>query len=311
MRSLRSSAKDYLALRRALGFKLQREEAWLLDFVAFMERNHANRVTRKRVLQWLRRNNTGSSSYQALRFTAIRGFASYRSAIDPHTDVPPADLVPPAHHRKRFYLYSDEDIRRLLAEALKSRSGATSITKWVRYTLLGLLSVTGLRIGEALNLDVDDVDLAQGILTIRNSKFGKSRLVPVHPSTRTALKKYLRRRNEYFKGRSIVPFFVTQHGTRMTRSEVQDSFVRMSRKTGLRGPDDRYGPRLNDFRHSAAMRALIQCYRSRANPDRRLPAISTYLGHTNLRYTYWYLHQSPALTKEVVRRLERYWEHVP
>ncbi len=308
MKSLQTSVQDYLAMRRALGFKLQRHEAHLLDFVEFMQRHRARRVTGKWMVRWVRENPSTDPSYQGLRFGAIRGFAIYHSTVDPHTEVPPADLMPRTHGRNRFYLYSDEEVQRLLAETLKHRVGATSISRWVRYTLYGLLSVTGLRIGEALRLNLADVDLDQGILTIRDSKFGKSRLVPLHPSTRTALRRYLQRRNDYFNRRDIEPFFVSRHGTRMRHNDAWKSLVRLSRKIGLRGPSDRRGPRLHDFRHRVAVQAILRCYHSGVDPERRLPALSTYLGHSNLHHTYWYLHQNPALMKQAVGRLERSWE---
>ncbi len=308
MKSLQSSVQDYLAMRRALGFKLQRHEAHLRDFVAFMQRHRARRVTGKWMVRWVRENPSTDPSYQGLRFGAIRGFAIYHSTVDPRTEVPPADLMPRTHGRNRFYLYSDEEVQRLLAETLKHRVGATSISRWVRYTLYGLLSVTGLRIGEALRLNLGDVDFDQGILTIRDSKFGKSRLVPLHPTTRIALRRYLQRRNDYFKRRDIEPFFVSRHGTRMRHNDAWKSLVRLSRKIGLRDPSDRRGPRLHDFRHRVAVQVMLRCYRSGVDPERRLPALSTYLGHSDLRHTYWYLHQNPALMKQAVGRLERCWE---
>jgi integrase len=311
MMGLRASAREYLAMRRALGFKLERHEAHLLDFVAFMERHRTRRITRKWVDRWVRQNPSVDPNYRALRLCVIRGFARYRSSIDPHTEIPPPAALPRPRGPKRYYLYSDEEIRRLLAETLKRRVGATSISRWVRYTLYGLLSVTGMRIGEALRLDVSDVDLDQGILTLRNSKWGKSRLLALRPSTCKALRNYLRRRHEYFKGRSIVPFFVSRHGTRMMHHDAWKSFVRLSRKIGLRGATDRRGPRLHDFRHRAAVEALLQCSESGADTERRLPALSTYLGHTELSHTYWYLHQNPSLMKQAVAHLERYWESSP
>jgi integrase/recombinase XerD len=309
--SLRSSLKRYLAMRRALGFKLQRHEAHLMGFVAYMEKHHARRITGKKIVDWVRENRSVEPSYQGVRFGAVRGFAIYHSAVDPRTDVPPSDLMPRTRGGNRFYLYSDAEIRRLLAETLKPRVGATSICRWVRYTLYGLLSVTGLRIGEALRLNVTDVDMDRGILHIRDSKFRKSRLVPIHASTRTALRNYLRRRDEYFHGRDIAPLFVSRHGTRLSHNDAWKSLVRLSKKIGLRGPTDRRGPRLHDFRHLAATQVLLRCYRSGADPERRLPSLSTYLGHSDLRHTYWYLHQHPALMKGAVRRLERGWRPTP
>jgi integrase len=311
MKSLRAAVRDYLAIRREMGFKLERYEAWLYDFVEFMSRHHARRLTGKWIVKWVLQNPSTDSSYQKLRFCAIRGFARYCSAIDPSTEVPPADLMPPGRARNRFYLYSDGEIRRLLAETLKHRVGATSISRWVRYTLYGLLCVTGMRVGEALRMDVNDVDLDKGIITIRNSKFGKSRLVPLHPSTRTALRKYLCRREEYFKGQSIVPLFVTRHGTRLNYNDAWKSFVKLSRKIGLRGPTDRRGPRIHDFRHCAAVKVMLRCYRSGHDPEKRLPVLSTYLGHVDVNHTYWYLHQNPALMNRAVARLERYWSCPP
>lgn len=310
MTSLRTSVRDYLSMRRVLGFKLERQEAHLLNFVRFMQRHRARHITGKWIVRWVRENPSTDPSYQGFRFRTIRGFAIYHSTVDLQTEVPPADLIPHTRGRNRFYLYSDAEVQRLLAETLKHRVGATSISRWVRYTLYGLLSVTGLRIGEALRLNLADVDLDQGILTIRDSKFGKSRLVPLHPSTRTALRRYLQRRNNYFNRRDIEPFFVSHHGTRMLHNDAWKSLVRLSRKIGLRGPSDRRGPRLHDFRHRVAVQGLLRCYRSGADPERRLPALSTYLGHGDLRHTYWYLHQNPALMKEAVRRLERCWECV-
>ena len=124
----------------------------------------------------------------------------------------------------------------------------------------------------------------------------------------TALRRYVKRRNDYFRRGDIEPFFVSRHGTRMLHADAWKSLVRLSRKIGLRGPSDRRGPRLHDFRHRAAVQAMLHCYRSGADPERRLPALSTYLGHSNLRHTYWYLHQNPALMKQAVGRLERCWE---
>ena len=307
MTSLRTSVKNYLAMRRALGFKLERQEAYLLDFVAFMQRHRLRRITGKQIIRWVRENPSNDPCYQGLRFGSVRLFAVYHSTVDPRTEVPPADLMPRVQGRNRFYLYSDDEIRRLLAETLKHRVGATSISRWVRHMLYGLLSVSGLRIGEALRLNVTDVDLDRGILNIRDSKFKKSRLVPLHASTLTALRKYLHRRKQYFQGREIEPLFVSRHGTRMSHNDAWKSLVRLSRKIGLRKPTDRRGPRLHDFRHCVAAKVMLRCYRSGADPQRRLPALSTYLGHVDLKHTYWYLHQNPALMKQAVERLECCW----
>lgn len=181
MNSLHDCALEYLTMRRALGFKMKKYEGWLLDFAAFMERRRAVRITVRLALKWAQQTRSADQNYRASRLRAIRGFARYRSLIDPRTEIPPPDLLPTQRRRFQPYLYSEDEIRRLLAASLQPRRSATSISRWGRFTLFGLLSVTGLRVSEALNLDLNDVDLDQGVLTIRNSKFGKSRLVPVHP----------------------------------------------------------------------------------------------------------------------------------
>ena len=311
MKSLHDCVHEYLAMRRALGFKLKTDERLLRDFAAFMERRHAKRITVKLAIKWAQQPRSVGSNYHVGRLRAVRSFARYCILIDPRTEVPSAGLLP--RHRCLFqpHLYSANEVRRLMAACLQRRRAATSISRWTRFTLLGLLSVTGLRVSEALNLNMTDVDLDRGVLTIRNSKFGKSRLVPVHPSTRAALRNYLQRRNEYFTGRPIVPFFVSRHGTRMGHHALHKTFVILSKKIGLRKPSDRQGPRLHDFRHSMAVEVLRRCYRSSTDPERRLPALATYLGHTSLSYTYWYLHQNPSLMKQAMTRLERHWENLP
>jgi integrase len=311
MNSLRECLHEYLAMRRALGFRLKKDERLLLEFAAFMERRRAKRITVKLSIKWAQRTGSTDRNYHAGRLRAIRSFARYRILIDPHTEIPSADILPRQRRVFHPHLYSEDEIRRLLAATLQRRRSATSISRWARFTLFGLLSVTGLRVSEALNLDLEDVDLDQGILTIRNSKFGKSRLVPVHPSTRAALVDYLRRRNEYFADRPIVPFFVSRHGTRMGYRALHDTFLILLRKLGLRKPSDRQGPRLHDLRHSMAVEVLRRCGRSGADPERRLPALATYLGHTNLSHTYWYLHQNPSLMKQAMTRLEGRWEDSP
>jgi integrase/recombinase XerD len=307
VKNLRTSVQDYIAMRRALGFKLVKYDDRLLDFVTFLKRQGSTYITVKQALEWVAQTPSTDPNYRADRLGVVRGFARYRSAIDPRTQIPGADLLPRNTPRLQPHLYTPEEVRRLLLMILQPRRAATPISRWSRYAILGLLSVTGLRISEALNLNLKDVDLDQGILTIRHSKWGKDRLVPIHPSTRAALSEYLRRRNECFAGRSIVPFFVSRYGARMTHSNLHRTFMIVSRKLGLRGPCARRGPRLHDFRHRMAVLTLLRCYASGADPQRRLPALSTFLGHTRLAHTYWYLHQHPELMQHAVHRLEKHW----
>ena len=222
------------------------------------------------------------------------------------TDIPPSGLLPYRPGRARPYLYSNNEVRQLLqaARRLPSIHGLRGPTY---YCLLGLLAVSGLRISEARNLQTEDVDLKEGILTIRGAKFGKSRLVPIHPSTRKALADYAARRDR-FLARRPATFFVSGRGTRLDGAEVRRTFYFLSRQIGLRGPTDSHGPRLHDFRHRFAVEALIQWYRSGQDVERRLPILTTFLGHVHVADTYWYLSACPELMGLAVKRFEDYWE---
>ena len=308
MSNLREGIADYLELRRSLGFKLRKDERLLLDFAQFMERRRVTRITSKLALTWAKRPESTDPNYLAGRLRAIRSFARYRIVADPRTEIPPTDLLPRQRSTFQPHIFSQEEIARLLAASLQRRRGAKPISRWSRYAIFGLLSVTGMRVGEALKLDLKDVDLDQGVLTIRNAKFGKSRLVPVHATTCTALKLYLEQREAFLGGRVAAPFFISPLGTRVTHCTLDDSFRRLCRKLGLRGRSGAKGPRMHDMRHTMAVEVLRRCYGTGADPERRLPALSTYLGHTHLNYTYWYLHQNPSLMTQAVTRLEHYWE---
>jgi integrase/recombinase XerD len=308
MNSLRDGIVDYLALRRSLGFKLKKDERLLMDFAEFMERRGATWMTSRLALAWAQQPESTDPNYLAGRLRAIRSFARYRIVTDPRTEIPPTDLLPQQRSTFRPHIFSQDEIASVLTASLQRRRGAKPISRWSRYAIFGLLSVTGMRVSEVLNLDLEDVDLDNGVLIIRNSKFGKSRLVPVHATTCAALKLYLEQRNAFLAGRIARPFFISPLGRRITHSALSPSFRRMFRKLGLRGSSDTTGPRLHDLRHTMAVEVLRQCYYAGADPERRLPALSTYLGHSHLHYTYWYLHQNPSLMKQAVMRLEHYWE---
>ena len=220
--------------------------------------------------------------------------------------MPPSGLLPYRPARARPYLYSNDEIRKLLQAARKLPS-AHGLRGPTYYSLLGLLAVAGLRISEARNLQTDDVDLKKGVLTIRGTKFGKSRLVPIHPSTRKVLSDYATRRDRFLRRRPAT-FFVSGRGTRLDGAEIRRTFYVLSRQVGLRGPSDSHGPRLHDFRHRFAVETLIQWYRSGQDVERRLPVLSTYLGHVHMADTYWYLSACPELMGLAVRRFEDYWE---
>ena len=191
-------------------------------------------------------------------------------------------------------------------------SGVDSYALWMYYTFFGLLSVTGLRLSEAQNLEVRDVDLDAAVLTIRGAKFGKSRLVPIHTSTCEVLAEYLRRRARHWRQRPVSSYlFVSSWGNRLDGGEIHRTFYALSRQIGLRGPSDHRGPRLHDFRHRVATWTLIRWYRTHQDPERKLPLLSAYLGHVHVADTQWYLSGSPELMREAMRRLESRWEDQP
>lgn len=305
MNTLKSALQNYLSMRRGFGFKFQTQEKRLTGFVRFMEERGATIVTNKLALEWATQSPERCPSW-GLRLTDVRGFARYLSCLDSRTEVPPTQMLP-GPTRAKPYLYTEKEIVKLLTAALELRPKG-GLRRWTYHYLLGLLSVTGLRISEALSLRCEEVDLAEGILTVRDSKFGKSRLVPLHPTTRSALESYAKRRDAHiFPSRSLY-FFVAEGGGQLLYRDVYRAFGRISRQTGLRGPADHTGPRLHDFRHRFAVQTLLTWYRSGQSVELLLPVLSTYLGHTRVRYTYWYLSACPELMGQAARRLEKRWE---
>jgi integrase/recombinase XerD len=308
MTSLRQAVQEYLALRRSLGFKLHKAGKALPAFVAFMEAQGASVITSQVALTWAQQPRTVQPAEWASRLSIVRGFARHRRATDLRTQVPPDGLLPYRPARARPYLYSDEDIRRLL-RAARALPADHSLRPWTYYCLLGLLSVAGLRISEAQNLTLQDVDLQAGVLTIRGAKFGKSRLIPVHASTQRVLADYLARRTRQWAGRSVsAHVFVSSRGHRLDVGDIHRTFYALSRQIGLRGVADRHGPRLHDLRHRFAVTALVRWYRAGVDAERRLPLLSAYLGHVHVSDTYWYLSAWPALMRAATSRLERWWE---
>jgi integrase len=298
-------------MRRGLGFKLREAGNGLIDFVTFLEQHKASFITQALVLEWVQQPLNARPAYWAARLSFVRGFARYRSAIDPRTQVPPTALLPFKPKRARPYLYSDEEIRSLLRAALRMpyRYERGKLRPWAYYCLFGLLSVSGLRLGEARNLEVQDVDLKAAVLTIRGAKFGKTRLVPLHASTCRVLANYIARRRRHWAGRAVSSYlFVSSRGNRLDGGDIHRAFYAVSRKIGLRGASDSRGPRLHDMRHRFATNTLVQWYRSGQDPERRLPVLSAYLGHVHVADTQWYLEGCPELMREAMKRLQQRWE---
>jgi len=307
MSPLRGRLEEYLALRRALGFKLIRAARLLPDFVASLEHHHAPTLTTALALAWAQQPPAGPPAWWAERLSLVRGFARYLQALDARTEVPPPGLVRAHRPRAMPYVYSDRDLARLMAAArqLHPRFRAGTYT-----TLIGLLATTGMRIGEAIRLDRQDVAWTPGLLIVRDSKFGKSRELPLHATTLAALRAYAALRDRRL--RAAAPgFFLSTAGTRLISQNVHRTFLGLVRRAGLERCAARGRPRPHDLRHTFAVRTVLGWYHAGLDVEARLPRLSTYLGHVAPSSTYWYLSATPALMALVAQRLERAMEARP
>jgi integrase len=307
---MQDALRDYLAMRRALGFKLVSDGTGLSSFVTFLEDAQAEYISTQLALAWAQTPTSVQPARWARRLEFVRGFARYCAAIDPRTEAIPVGLLPFEYQRRAPYVLLDKDIEVLLqaALALPTKDGLANHTY---HCLFGLLSVTGLRISEAVNLTLDDVDLVDGILTIRCSKFGKSRMIPLHHSTVTALADYRERRASFLTDRLVPYWFVNRRGKQVRCDTVDGMFRRLANRLGLVGKNGQRHPRLHDLRHRFAMTTLMQWYGDGQDVERRLPVLSAYLGHVEVRDTYWYLSACPELLAAAKDRLERHREVTP
>ncbi len=303
MIDLRRSLEDYLRIRRACGFELRDTGRALGKFVGFAEQQEASVLTTGLAPEWAQQPVDAQPALWAKRLGMVRGFAGYLSALDPRTEIPAKGLLPHRYRRKTPYLYSDSELDELL-EAAQKLPSATGLRAATYATFLGLLAVTGMRMGEAVHLDREDVDLAQGLLTLRQTKSGKSRYVPIHLSTQQALLDYQAHRDRIYPKPQTASFFLSEPGRRLREGTVRETFVKLSCQVGLRDPSQSQGPRLHDLRHRFAVRTLVSWYRSGIDVEAQLPKLTTYLGHTHVNDTYWYLTAVPELLEWATFRLE-------
>ncbi len=293
--------------RRALGYKLQSNGTGLKTFVTFMESRKAEFVTTELALEWAMQSTDVQSIQWARRLGYVRVFARYCSAIDARTQIPLPDLIAYQRIRPQPYYFAQSDVLQLLQAALEL-TPLVGLRRWTFHCLFGLLSVTGLRIGEARALTLDDCDLDEAILTIRSTKFGKSRLVPLHPSTVAVLSDYLQRRQRFVTQHDVNHVFINDQCKPLSHDQALDTFQRLWKKIGLKEQKQGCRPHLHDLRHRFAVETLVQWYRDGQDVERRLPVLSAYLGHTEVRDTYWYLSARPELLRLAQERLERHWE---
>jgi integrase/recombinase XerD len=304
MTKLQKALEEYLAIRRAMGFKLHLAGRLLHRFVEFAEKQKTSFITAKLALEWATQPKDVQPAQWANRLGMVRNFARYHSTVDPRTEIPSAELLPHRYRRKPPYIYTDAEISKLISAAKKLPS-PRGLRAPTLYTLLGLLAVTGMRMSEPINLDRKDVDLKNGILTIRQTKFDKSRLVPVHITTRNKLREYARLRDKLCPKPKSPSFFISGRGTRLTDCTVRGWFVILSHQIGLRSPADSYGPRLHDLRHGFAIKTLLNWYKSGCDVENNMPILTTYLGHRHVADTYWYISAIPELLQLAAFRLEK------
>jgi integrase/recombinase XerD len=305
MSALDHAVNDYLALRRGLGFKLEMHGRVLPQFAAFLQQHDATLITTALALEFATQPEGGSVVWWHQRLAIVAGFARYLQGSDPRHEVPSSDLLPAKFRRAIPYLYSEAQIQALMAAA----RGMPSPLKAATYeTLIGLLSVTGMRIGEAVALDRDDVELGEARLTVRHGKNGRSREVALHPSTVTALDSYARVRDELCPHPTAASFLLTTTGMRMNKGTIWHEFDWLRRATGLDRETLGRRARVHDIRHSVVLRVLLGWYRDEVDVEAQLPLLSAFLGHTHPSDTYWYMEAAPELLAMAAQRLEQTWE---
>lgn len=297
--------EDYLALRRAMGFKLERHAELLGQLGDYLTARHVAVLTVEHAVAWATAPQDADARWWAARLSMVRGFAGYLHALDPAHEVPPPGLLPYRSRRVVPYLYTDGEISALLAAA----GGLALPLRAATYqTLVGLLAVTGMRVGEAIGLDREDFDAAAGVLTVRGAKFGKSRQLPLHPTSNAQLGDYLRLRDRLCPHPSTTALLLTARGYRLRYERVWTTFHRLV-QVGLQPPVPGRGPRIHDLRHTFAVSTLLRWYRDGADVPALLPQLSTYLGHTDPKHTYWYLSAAPELLALAADRLDRHHDH--
>lgn len=302
MNRMRQALSDYLRLRRALGFKLREHGLLLPDFLDSLQRAGATTITTELAVAWATAPVGVDPHRWQARLSLVRGFARYLQGLDPATQVPPVGLLASRAYRPIPDLYSDEQISRLLVEADALRPRLRAVTY---RTLFGLLAATGMRVGEAIGLQREDLDVNQGLLTVRQAKFGKSRQLPLQASTVDALVTYATGRDLLCPSPRATTFFVSTAGTPLLYVSVRKVFIDLAQRAGLESRAGARYPHLHGFRHTFTVQTLLTWHHQGADVASRLPLLSAYLGHSHPASTYWYLQATPELLAVAAQRLEQ------
>jgi integrase/recombinase XerD len=291
-RPLRDALEDYLALRRALGFQLKAAGRMLGQFVSWLEDRGTTAITTADALEWATLPPGAAQSWQSIRLSMVRGFAAYLHGTDPSVQVPPPGLIRRGNDRATPYIYSEAEISAVIAAAGTLRPEFRAATY---QALVSLLRASGARIGEALAFDRGDFDPGQGMLTVRDAKFGKTRLIPLHPTATTALTRYSALRDEHHPRPPNPALFVSTAGTRVRHSNVSLTFGKLTAQAGLARRSASCRPRIHDVRHAYVVHTVLGWYRDGADVAAMMPRLSTYLGHNDPKHTFWYLSAAPEL----------------
>ncbi len=303
--SMESVAMDHLSLRRKLGFIVGDQARRVLSFARYADRaGHQGPITTELAVGWATLPQDAGRACWAQRLGFVRQLARYQATLDPRTEIPPDGLLGPYYRRIQPHIYSEDELAALL-RAAEGLGPPGSLRSRTFTTLFGLLASTGLRISEAVRLTRANVDLVTGMLRVSATKFRKSRLVPLHPSTAKALKDYAEHRDRRHPLNATDAFFVSARGKPVKSRRVQDVFPELRRRLGWSGGCGRRAPRIHDLRHTFACRRLLAWYAEGADLARMIPVLSTYLGHTRVTDTYWYLTATPELLAAASARFEQ------
>jgi integrase len=298
--------EKYVAHRRSLGYQFKNDEEYLLHFAKYVsDLGHQGPLTSDFMLSWVRLPHQAAPAYLIRRLATIRSFAKYLSIYEPRTEIPQRAMLGLVPRRPEPYIYSKQEIADILrvCSNLRPRSG---IRPQTYRTLFALLAVTGLRISEALRLNRDDVDITQGVLTIRETKFRKSRLVPIHDTTRQALQRYANRRDQYLPNFKAKAFFLSEKGCALPLVTVQATFRKLRQQIRWKDRNRKKAPRIQDLRHTFVCRRILLWYEQGVDVDQFIPVLSTYLGHVKVSDTYWYLTGTSELFAITAKKFEQY-----
>lgn len=302
MSRLAELTKDYLSTRRALGYELKGQERILANFVRYLDERGITAITVESALDFATQPADAAPIWWRHRLSAVRGLATYVKLIDPTTEVPPPRLLGGGTPRAVPYLYSHDEVGALMSAASRLQPALRALTY---ETLIGVLAVTGMRLGEVIALDQDDVDLDTALVTVRRPKFDRERIVPLHPTAIAPLRHYAARRDELRPSCPDASFLVSIRGTRLLQCNVHVTFGRLLKEVGIEARSPRCRPRLHDFRHRFAVETLLGWYRSGADVTANMALLSTFLGHVKPANTFWYLSATPELFGIVAHRLEQ------